>query len=124
MVAECVRLTFELSGDQRPKEKHDGKHNWWRAVWTPLERGVGRAARTALVVSLRLTLLGPLRLLRGLLYALSGAFEALADGIGDAQIAIGPICELPLHREARRALQDAVEHNRIELIRSLRDSTE
>jgi len=87
------------------------------------ERGVRRAARTFLAAVMRILLLAPLRLVRGVLWGVAEAADKMAESVRDAEHAIAPVCELPFHAEALRRLREADEQERRELLEELERAT-
>jgi hypothetical protein len=86
------------------------------AVGVPLHGPVGRAARTLLAALMRLLLLAPLRLVRGLLWCASAGFEKLGECVREAESAIAPVCELPFHADAARQLAEAKAEERLRIL--------
>ena len=88
-----------------------------------LDRRVRRAARTLLAALMRLLLLAPLRLVRGLLWCMAAACDKLAEAVNDAERAIGPVCDLPFHADALRQLNEAKAEDRRKLLEVLERGT-
>lgn len=93
------------------------------AVAVRLQRPVGRTWRTLTAAVLRVLLLAPLRLVRGALWCVAAACDKLAESVQDAERAIGPVCELPLHAEAARQLAEANEEARRKLLERMERAT-
>jgi hypothetical protein len=99
--------------------KTDESHG---AVAGQVERSVRRAARTASAFFLRLVLLLPWILLRGLFAALSEAFGSLADSMYKAERALHQAADFPFARDIRKALAEANEEDRRAMLEALKRS--
>ncbi len=84
---------------------------------------IARQSRVASAFVMRLFLLAPLAILRGLLWGIAAAADKMADGLSAAETSLRPLCSLPFHAELKRALDDAKAEEKRRLLEVLERAT-